>query len=292
METDVWLFAGDDKLYVGHDTASLDPWRTFENLYINTILELLDYRDPLQASFSEFRPQGIFDQDPLQTLVLLVDLKTFGPDLLPHIEAQIEPLRSKDYLTYFNGTSIIHRPITIVATGNAPFDLMVSNTSRRDIFFDAPLAEMYIPLDSTNQRSSVLETSPRSVHNTGQGRVGTEGFDSTAYDPSNSFYASTSLSSSIGYPRWFGAFTSYQLDLIRGQIRGAHQRGLQARFWSTPSWPKSLRNYVWSVLLKEGVDILNVDDLHGARDVLSGRRYTRGTHSLTDELAGTSIPRR
>ena len=32
-----------------------------------------------------------------------------------------------------------------------------------------------------------------------------------------------------------------------------------------PAWPLGLRDYVWEVLVKEGVDILNVDDLRGAR---------------------------
>lgn len=272
VEADVWLFGGDDKLYVGHDTASLNPWRTFESLYITPIAGLLNSRNQPHASLPGHRPRGVFEQDPFQTLVLLVDFKTFGPKLLPRIEAQLEPLRSKDYLTYFNGTSIVYRPVIVVGTGNAPFDLMVANASWRDIFFDAPLAQMHVSSTRKGQESQSSDSSPQSWQQGGQGHVGTAGFNSSVYDLSNSFYASVSLASSIGYPRWFGTFTSYQLDLIRGQIRGAHSRGLQARFWSTPSWPRSLRNHVWSVLLSEGADVLNADDLNAARQVLSGNR--------------------
>jgi hypothetical protein len=53
------------------------------------------------------------------------------------------------------------------------------------------------------------------------------------------------------------------MKIIRGQVRGAHRRGLKARYWNLPSWPLGLRNHVWDVLVREGVDVLNVDDLRG-----------------------------
>ena len=52
--------------------------------------------------------------------------------------------------------------------------------------------------------------------------------------------------------------------MVRGHFRGAHERGLKVRYWELPFWPIGLRNYVWDVLDKEGVDILNVDDLKAA----------------------------
>jgi len=55
-----------------------------------------------------------------------------------------------------------------------------------------------------------------------------------------------------------------QREVIRGQIRGAKRRGLKARYWDTPSWPIGLRNRVWQILIEEGADVLNVDDLRGA----------------------------
>ncbi|KAL9096913.1 MAG: hypothetical protein Q9165_000877 [Trypethelium subeluteriae] len=272
VEADVWLFEGDEKLYVGHDTASLSPGRTFESLYVNPILELVNLQNPFSIAIAESEPRGIFEQDPFQSLVLLVDFKTSGSELLPYVEAQLEPLRSSDYLTYFNGTSLIHRPVTIVGTGNAPFDMMTTNTSRQDIFFDAPLADMHISPTLTPEQSHASAIISRSANNQGQGHTGTEGLDSSMYDPSNSFYASTSFMRSIGYPWWFGTLSDHQLNLVRAQIRGAHERGLQARFWGTPSWPKGVRNYVWSVLLDEGADVLNADDLDEARDVLFARQ--------------------
>ncbi|KXL45258.1 MAG: hypothetical protein FE78DRAFT_148574, partial [Acidomyces sp. 'richmondensis'] len=75
--------------------------------------------------------------------------------------------------------------------------------------------------------------------------------------------SNTSFFLSVGYV-WRGHLSPRQMDIIRGQIRGAKRRGLKVRYWDTPSWPISLRNHVWHVLVKEGADVLNVDDLAGA----------------------------
>ena len=47
-------------------------------------------------------------------------------------------------------------------------------------------------------------------------------------------------------------------------MRGAHKRGLKSRYWETPAWPTSLKYRVWELLVKEGADVLNVDDLEAA----------------------------
>jgi len=80
------------------------------------------------------------------------------------------------------------------------------------------------------------------------------------YSPANSYYASVSFMKSIGYP-WHSSLTQAQLDLLRRQIRGAHARGLKVRYWGIPPWPVGLRNYLWRVLVREGVDYLSVDDV-------------------------------
>ncbi|KAI9859060.1 MAG: Altered inheritance of mitochondria protein 6, partial [Pleopsidium flavum] len=38
---------------------------------------------------------------------------------------------------------LIPGPVTVVGIGNTPFDLVVSNTIHRDVFFDAPLDELW-----------------------------------------------------------------------------------------------------------------------------------------------------
>ncbi|EEP75546.1 conserved hypothetical protein [Uncinocarpus reesii 1704] len=241
VEADVWLFNHD--LYVGHTKSSLTINRTLTSLYIDPLLSLLEKQNPA-TQFQPTRhnpPNGIFDTKPDQTLALLVDFKTNGSDIWPYLTSQLTPLRERGYLTHFNGTAVIKRPITVVATGNAPFDLVVGNSSYRDIFFDAPLAELSDAAPSSAKDAAV----------------------SIPYDFTNSYYASVSFRKSIGFP-WRFQLSDTQRNLVKSQIKAAHDRGLKVRYWNTPSWPRSLRNLIWTDLIREGVDILNVDDLKGA----------------------------
>lgn len=114
-----------------------------------------------------------------------------------------------------------------MATGDAPFDRIVENPTYRDIFFDAPLDEL--PSNKT-------------------------------YTPENSYYASVSLRRAIGF-MWFGRMSEKQKGTVQMLINAAAERGLVSRFWSTPGWPVSVRNWVWSFLVESGIGMLNVDDL-------------------------------
>jgi hypothetical protein len=163
---------------------------------------------------------------------LLLDLKTKGKRLLPHIQEHLKPLREAHLLSFTNGTNFIPRAITIVVSGNEPYDLIAETNTHRDIFFDAPLPKL-------------------------------KNSQSHSWNSTNSFYASTSFRSSIGYP-WTGRLSSKQLSVLRGQIGEAHRRGLRVRYWGTPAWPVWLRDRVWQTLLDEGADVLNVDDLRAA----------------------------
>jgi hypothetical protein len=247
VEADVWLF--DEELYVGHHTNALTQNDTFRTMYVDPLVKMLDHKNEVgQFSISSDLKVGIFDTAPAQTLVLLVDFKNNGRDIFPVVSQQLAALREKGYLTYFNGESTIEGAITVVATGNAPFDLITANSTYRDIFFDAPLHLL--------AQDASASTSKRG----GQGSVGTT--PTSHFDSTNSYYASTNFGKSIGW-LWFGHISDAQLSLIRAQIAGAKARGLKARYWSTPKWPIGLRNKVWKVLVEERVGYLNGDDLQG-----------------------------
>ena len=260
VEADVWLFKND--LYVGHSTSALTPKRTLKNMYIDPLVEILDRQNPITA----FHPtadkplNGVFDTNPAQTLVLLIDFKTDGADTWPHVVEQLSSLWERGYLSYFNGEKVINGPITVVGTGNAPFDL-ITNSTRRDIFFDAPLN--LLADDAPDKEGKRRRAAEQSTGNFGQGLSGASAIGPDAFNFTNSYYASASFKKAIGSP-WPFHLTPQQLDRIRAQIRGAHRQGLKARYWEVPQWPRSLRNHVWSILVQEGVDILNVDDLKSA----------------------------
>lgn len=275
VEADVWLRSED--LFIGHSTASLVRTRTFNGLYVKPLVELLDRQSPrTDFYFSNGRRHGVYDTDAEQTLVLLVDFKTDGRELWPVVLQQLEPLRAKKYLSYYNGSHVIPGPVTVVGTGNVPFEL-VHEAEQREIFFDAPLdklADGFVPSSSGSDVEPVDTASsgtsrrglrrrmklpwPASPAAPAAGTTNTIQFDAT-----NSYYASTNLTEAVG-PVLQGRFTDKQLAKVRAQVKAAADRGLKSRYWGTPLWPISTRNYVWRTLMDEGVDILNVDDLPSA----------------------------
>jgi hypothetical protein len=229
VEADVWLRDGD--LLVGHDTASLQVNRTFQSLYVNPLVEILTHQNPTTPYYTG-TTNGVFDVDRDQTLVLLVDVKSGGPETWPWVVKQLGPLRDKGWLSYSKDGEFHQRPITVVGTGNTPFDLIAGNSSSdyRDAFFDAPLDK--------------LENSP--------------------YNSTNSYYASVNFWNAIGAVWWRGGPSDGQLESIRKQLREASTRGLKSRYWGLPSWPIHVRNIIWEVLIAEGIGMLNVDDLDAA----------------------------
>ncbi|PLB40629.1 uncharacterized protein BDW47DRAFT_134875 [Aspergillus candidus] len=262
VEADVWLF-GDD-LYVGHSTSALTPQRTLRNLYLEPLLRILDRQNPTTAFHPSLsKPlQGVFDTDLSQSLILLVDIKTDGLQTWHQVSAQLSPLRERGYLTHYNGTDLVNRPVTVVGTGNTPFNMVIANTTYRDIFFDAPLEVFTAGSDNEHQEAAI--TNPP-AKNAGQGLSGLSGAAITpnSFNWTNSYYASVSFKKSIGQP-WLFRLRERQLSKMRAQIQAAHDRGLKVRYWALASWPRSLRNYLWRVLTREGVDVLNVDDLRSA----------------------------
>jgi hypothetical protein len=239
VEADVWL-VGDD-LYVGHAEGELTEGRTLQNLYIDPLVLVLEHMNLHKSSDPSREINGVFYQNPAQTLVLLIDFKT--ADIWPYVVEQLGPLRERGYLTYWDGQARIMKPITVVVSGSAPFDLLTQNDTYRDIFYDAPLESLEIADDHDEDRT------PSSPYK---------------YNPSNSYYASASLFEAVGpLPGFF--FTPPQMELLRDQISRARERGLISRYWGAPRWPRGFRDKIWDTLLRENVGILNVDDLRAAR---------------------------
>lgn len=251
VEADVWLV--DRELYVGHTTSSLTRNSTLTALYIDPLMDILAKQNPTTEfhSMGNTSRNGIFDTDPSQSLTLLIDFKTEGPATWPYVMEAIEPLRSANYLSHWNGSCVLQGPVVVVGTGNAPFGHVISNTSNphKDIFLDAPLDELRAEISNGN--------SSRPTDNP------TAQIDRITYNSQNSYFASVAFGKAIGR-LWRHGLSEKQLSLLRGQIRTAHTKGLKVRYWDLPNWPIGLRNHVWDVLITEGVDLLNVDDLEAA----------------------------
>ncbi|CAD0110210.1 unnamed protein product [Aureobasidium uvarum] len=261
VEADVWLF--DDDLYVGHSVKSLTPRSTLESMYLDPLHRILKAAnsESTVGSVAGDGKQGVFATDPAQTLVLLVDFKTSGPETYLKLHDQMAGLRNAGWLTHWNGTDRVDRPITIVVSGYAPFDMIKNfNTTYRDIFYDAPLTALEADGDPNMNESSSATAADR---DTDMLRY--------KYNPSNSWYASTNVKAvDQSISSWF-AVTPDQIQELTHHIHKAEIRGLRSRYWGTPRWPRSLRDQIWQVLLQQGASVLNVDDLRAARKGSWGR---------------------
>lgn len=231
VEADVWPIG--DSLHVGHTRRELTPDKTLYTMYIEPLERILTERNFEQ---SNGMARGVFSINPEQTLVLLIDVKSHPEATWQLLLEELEPLREKGWLSRVVDGAFVPGPITVVGTGDSSLKLVESNPFR-DVFLDAPLAEL----------------------------------DEGKYSPVNSYYASVSFKKSIGR---FGrhGLKPHQLQKLRKQIAAAHERGLKARYWGTPDWPLHARNGLWDVFIDEGVDFLNIDDLAAAREVFESRR--------------------
>lgn len=175
---------------------------------------------------------GVWDTTPDQTLYFFIDVKTSGHETFQAVIESLEPLREKGYLTTLSdGSKLTHGPVTIIGTGNTPLD-MVAPVLDRDYFFDAPLAHLNETkyADITDLVAPIASTD----------FVETVGKITRDTDP---------------------ILNENQLGDLRDQIATAKKRGIGARYWNTPYWPVRQRNLVWRTLLREGVALLNADDL-------------------------------
>ncbi|KIV80763.1 hypothetical protein PV11_08241 [Exophiala sideris] len=257
VEADVWHFDG--KLYVAHHIAGIRQNRTLSSLYLDPLANILDHQNVVPEFMEPVTTvrNGVFAGHPRQSLVLLIDFKNDPEQTWDILSSHLDDFRQKDFLTYARASSIINRPLTIVVSGDAPFPRIIENSTHRDIFYDAPLDLMASISPSVLPLDTVAEPPP---HTDVLADPKSFPADPTIYSPTNSYYASVSFIKSIGYP-WHSSLSQTQLNLLRKQIRGAHARGLKVRYWGIPAWPVGVRNYIWRVLVREGVDYLSVDDI-------------------------------
>lgn len=249
IEADVHLVKGD--LLVGHSGKGLRHEANLRSMYLEPLKRMLEAQNK-QSPVRDDSWRGIFNREPKQTVVLLVDHKTSGSETFAELYKQIQPLRALDYLTFWNGTDKVMRPLTIVATGNAPFEAVTAlSEEHRDIFWDAHLERL-------PSRDDDFTTDPPTYK----------------YNRSNSHYASTQFRNAILY-RWRDESrpppaTSQEEDIFATHIEQATARGLLARYWDTPAGPPNLRDIVWRVLVDAKVGLINMDDMGEVRDRTHG----------------------
>lgn len=226
-----------NRAQVGHEPSALTEARTLSSLYIEPILNTLHRLNPESRFSQEGEQNGVFDTSSGQTLYFFIDLKTAADETWPAVLEALEPLRTGEWLTTFDGKERFNRPVTVIGTGNTLLE-DVRKASPRDVFFDAPLSQ----LSNAEYAELTADESP---------------------------IASTNFASSFGDVRR-RELDDTQLSLLKSQIGTAHDKGIKARYWNQPAYPIGTRNAIWRTLWDEGVDLLNVDDLKGASEFWEG----------------------
>ncbi|KAK3641245.1 Altered inheritance of mitochondria protein 6 [Elasticomyces elasticus] len=248
VEADVHLVGSD--LLVGHGSKDLHDSLNLRSMYLEPLERLLSLQNA--ASPADGGLTGLFDREAQQTVVLLVDIKTSGAAAFDELYTQLQPLRDMEYLSHWDGTHRIVRPLTIVATGNAPFESVLGlNSTNRDIFWDAKLEQLPSILDD-------FSTDPPTYK----------------YNVSNTHYASTPFRNAKLHT-WHNPSlplpsTAQQKDIAATQIEQAEARGLISRYWDTPDSPPNLGDIVWRVLVDAKVGIINMDDMGAVRQRAHG----------------------
>jgi len=127
--------------------------------------------------------------------------------------------------------------VTVVGTGNTPLYLVQSAVPRY-AFYDAPLSLLSTTFTNVTSNDSPI--------------------------------ASTNFEASLGRIVK-QEFNDTQLEILRGQIQVAHDKGIKVRYWNQPLWPVGTRNGVWRTLWDEGVDLLNADDIQAIAEFWEAR---------------------
>ncbi|KAJ4003096.1 Altered inheritance of mitochondria protein 6 [Fusarium irregulare] len=246
VEADVHLRGS--KLLVGHSSLGLKAARTLEALYLDPLQRMISAQnDGLNGTW-----RGLFDKAPKQTLTLLIDFKTKGAPTFDELNRHLQPLRDLNYLTYWNGTARITRPLTIVLSGNAPFEsVLAMKSTHRDIFWDAKLERLVSAEDN-------FSTSPPTYR----------------FNISNSYFASTRFQNAKFFrsndDSGLDVLPEKERDMTATQIEQAKSRGLLARYWDTPKQPPNVRDIAWRVLIDNEIGMLNMDDMGIVRERAKG----------------------
>lgn len=185
VEADIWQRDDmKDDLRVGHTPSTLKDDRTLKSLYVDPIVKRLEAVN----SGRQLRPavdapwKGIFLTSPTQSLVLLIDFKTSGNATWSTLMSALGPLRDGGWLSYWDVKKGHFQPgaVTLVASGKSTLDEVngatipanKTNPERRDIFLDAPLANLGTSNEYNTMNSFYASTNY--AHNSNPVKVGAQ----------------------------------------------------------------------------------------------------------------------
>ncbi len=206
IEVDVF-FVG-DSLFLAHDFSQIKGGITLRKLYLNPLKEII------------LKNNGYVYMERTE-LILLVDIKSDGLETYKVLHQILESY--KGMFTSYNQNIKIPGPITVIVSGNRPFEYMQKQVVRyagydgRISDLDSGIASSLMPLVSDNWQHHF---------------------------------------------KWNGngEMPVAEKDKLKLIVQKAHKNGYILRFWATPDKPGIERDAVWNKLKKVGVDLIGSDD--------------------------------
>jgi hypothetical protein len=163
-------------------------------------------------------------------LHLFVDVKTPARSSYRILHKRLQ--RYKDIVTQFKPDGVNDKPVTIVISGNRLSYNEMQNQLERYAVLDGRLEDLGA---HTNPHVMPFISDNWRKHFRWQG---------------------------------VGEMPKDELEKLQYIVRVAQQHNQKVRFWATPDQPSEERERVWMMLLEQGVDLLNTDDLEGLRSFL------------------------
>lgn len=206
IEVDVFFIG--DSLFLAHDFNQIKEGITLRKLYLDPLKEII-----LKNNGSVYG-KGT-------ELILLVDIKGDGLETYKVLHQILESY--KGMFTSYNKNIKISGAITVIVSGNRPFEYMQKQIVRyagydgRISDLDSRIASSLMPLVSDNWQNHFKWK--------GEGEMPNDEKD--------------------------------KLELI---VEKCHENGYMLRFWATPDKPGIERNVVWNKLKKAHVDLIGSDD--------------------------------
>ncbi|CAJ2509753.1 Uu.00g056530.m01.CDS01 [Anthostomella pinea] len=208
IEADVWLVDGD--VSIGHKEPAVG--RTLGKQYVEPLKAILDHNGG-----------SVYKANTTQGFSLLVDFKSKDDETLDAVVKALDPLRQADYLSKVVDGKFQEKQVTVVASGDAPFDRIskFDGIPGKDVFYDAKLTDL----------------------------------DKEDYNTLNSYWASAQFGKAARGDVENQRLSGDQTGKIEAQVKAAHDKGLKVRYWDLPG------DYIWEQLSALGVDRLNADDM-------------------------------
>ncbi|OJJ32384.1 hypothetical protein ASPWEDRAFT_175663 [Aspergillus wentii DTO 134E9] len=258
-----WLHS--DELLVGSSLSRLDARHNLNSLYLEPLLEKLETRKA-----NGLDAEGGLFEDPAQSYLLMVDIKSSIEAVWPHLMSQLATLRQKGYLSHMKDNEFVTKPVTVVVTGRAISELEGLENAHNDIFFDASLDDLVL----SDSQSDLLERDSNDADESKRAPVQTQ---ENQPSTQQGFYSATAnFITTVGFPHQ-GRFSRQQIELIRAQVQAARQRGFKLRYEGIPRRKGKMRDLIWHVLAREGADLIEVD--WNANGKGWWRLFTTGTGS-------------